>query len=182
MDKDTSGEDNNAQQTEQQPPTQFAHSTTYQPGDLIAFETSGIFAWFIRLGQRLAHIKNREYTHVAVVVADDLLIQSARKVDYCTLTSWGTTPYVVIPFPGFPANRADVVNFAVAALGSKYGVLSIISRAINCLTPKWIDFNHAGDCDCSTLAARAWEHGGWVCPVWDTSQVMPGQLVDWSAK
>lgn len=153
------------------------------PGDLIGFETSGLFATAIRFGQRLAKVKHRKITHIAVVErttsdGDASIIQSVRRVNRVWLSSYGRTPYIVIPFPGKPCDRAAVVAFAQSAEGRKYGVASVISRAINVLTPKFITFSRGGDCDCATLGARAWEHGGWVSPLWDTSQWMPGQLAD----
>jgi hypothetical protein len=154
-----------------------------KPGDLIGFQTKGLFAALIRIGQRLAKVKHWHITHIAVVASggdDPSIIQSVRVVDEVALSSYGDTPHVVIPFPGLDANRPDVVAFAHAALGRKYGVLSVVSRALNCLTPKaMFSFNRGGDCDCSTLGARAFEHGGVVLPMFDSTQVMPGHLADW---
>lgn len=154
-----------------------------RPGDLIGFKTPGFFAALIRFGQRLSGVLHEEITHIAVVVddADDPeIVQSVRLVDSVRLSSYGKTPYIVIPFPGADANRADVVAFANSCVGRKYGVLSVISRGINCLTPKWWQFgcSRAGDMDCSTLGARSLEHGGVVIPWDDAFQVMPGQLAD----
>lgn len=160
------------------------------PGDLIAFETRGLFAALIRFGQRITHVKNWRYTHIAIVAevqpnGDAKLIQSVRRVNAVWLNAprsdggYIDIPRVVLPFPGGDDKRSQIVAFAQSALGRKYGVLSVVSRAINCLPPKWISFEHGGDCDCSTLAARAWEHGGVILPQFDPYVVMPGNLVDW---
>lgn len=156
------------------------------PGDLIGFETSGPFAWFIRLGQRLARVENYDITHIGVVVVvrsdggDASIVQSVRRVNKVALSSYGTTPYVVIPFPGADNERAGVVRFAMSCLGRKYGILSVLSRAWNTVTPSFIQFGcqRAGDMDCSALGARAFEHGGVRLQGVDPFQYEPGQLAD----
>lgn len=156
-----------------------------QVGDLIGFKTRGLFAWVIRLGQRLAGVHNNAVTHIAVVSevrpdGDAKIIQSVRRVDEVLLSSYGNTPHVLIPFPGESSHRADVIAFARSKLNAKYGVLSVVSRGINTLLPKpfQIGFSRSGDCDCSTLGARAWEHGGVLLPWPDPWQIEPGQLCD----
>lgn len=157
-----------------------------KPGDLLGFEGTKGFDRFIRLGQRILHVKHWNVTHIGIVVelvgdGEVKIIQAVRRVNEVPI--FGGT-YVVIPFPGDDDRRQDVVRFARAALGRKYGVLSVLSRAVNCLTPKFIQIGleRSGDCDCSTLGARAWEHGGVILPVWDEYQVTPGQLCDWYIK
>lgn len=159
------------------------------PGDLVGFRTPGAFAWCIRLGQRFAGVQHNDITHIAVVTeasADPLIVQSVRRVNTVRLSSYGAVPHIVIPSPLGPDDprRADGVAFARAQLGRKYGVLSVLSRAWNCVTPRWVQFgiSRAGDMDCSALGARVFEHEGVVIPWPDAFQVMPGQLADEYAK
>lgn len=161
-----------------------------KPGDLVAFETRGLFAWWIRLGQRrFLKCRNWEYTHVAIVEHVDpdgapWVIQAVRKVDRVFVNAPQPIGYLGIPQKVLTAppglDRTDVVRFAQSCLGRKYGALSVLSRALNCITPKaiQIDVNRAGRMDCSTFASRAWEHGGLLLPWPDPWQVSPGQLVD----
>src|ERR1035437_2729989 len=139
------------------------------PGDLVGFETSGPFAALIRFGQRLAHVRNSTITHIAVITqvlsdGDAKIIQSVRRVDEVLLSSYGPVPHVLIPSPLLPgdARRSDGVAFAQANLGRKYGVLSVISRGLNCLTPKAIQIGacRKGDMDCATLGVRVLEDEG----------------------
>lgn len=154
-----------------------------RPGDLIGFTTPDKFGAVIRFGQhRLMHLDHWQINHIAVVesVIGPVvsIIQAVRTVDRVSLSSYGDTPHVVIPFPGQDNRRDDVVAFAQSKLGAKYGVLSVVSRAFNMLTPEVIRIsaNHNGDGDCSCLGARAWEHGGVILPWTDTYQVTPGQI------
>lgn len=159
-----------------------------QPGDLVGFKTKGAFAALIRLGQRLARCTNWHVTHIGVIVdcagGDPQIVQSVRRVNKVPLSSYVDTPHVILPFPSRGWGRAEVCLFAESCIGRKYGVLSVLSRAWNTVTPKWVQFgiSRAGDMDCSGLGARAWEHGG-VCIPWpDPLQVMPAQLADFALK
>jgi hypothetical protein len=152
-----------------------------QPGDLVGFCTPDKFGAVIRYGQRhFQHLPKWYVNHIAVVVSVEpvVIVQAVRIVDQVELSSYGDIPMWTIPFRGTAVQRASVVEFATAQLGRKYGILSVVSRAINLLTPKWlaIDLNRAGDMDCSCLGARAWEHGSVLLPWNDPYQITPGQL------
>ena len=82
----------------------------------------------------------------------------------------------VIPCPD-DVDIQRVVNFANRVIGTKYGILTIISIAFNILTPSEIrlDIHRDGTLICSAAVARALEHGGWWCPV-DPFQITPAQI------
>lgn len=172
--------------------------TVPQQADIIVFQSTGLFAFWIRQGQRmialglwgflckaLARLILRRpwpeglawclWTHCGVMLDDKRMIQSARVIDIVELSS-ATSPWKLVPFPG--GNRDYVVAFAKSCYGRKYGVLSVISRAIACMTPKAIQIGaqRSGDMDCSTFVSRAWEHGGVILPWPDITQVTPGQI------
>lgn len=162
-----------------------------KPGDLVGFQTSGFFATLIKFGQRIGRVKHWKITHIACVEevhpqSNDLgLIQAVRRVNRVTLDSYGNTPCEIIAFPGPDDERPDVVRYLQAMVGLKYGVLVVISRAINYLTPKWVRVTgeRKGRMDCSVIGARAWEHGGYIFPAaTDVWQITPGNLADWFAK
>jgi len=152
-----------------------------QPGDLVGFCTPDKFGAVIRFGQRHFQKLPKWYVnHIAVVVSVDppVIVQAVKRVDKVLLSSYGNTPMWTIPFPGDESQRPYVVKFAMKQIGRKYGILSVISRAINMLTPRMIQINaeKAGDMDCACLGARAWEHGGVDLPYPDPWQITPGQL------
>ncbi len=174
-----------------------------QPADLVAFKTSGPFAVIIKLGQRIgalglkfpfvaikalfkgwpAELEWTSYTHIAIVESvdgeDATLLQAVRKINRVLLSSYGDTPHVVIPFPNADFHRADVIDFAEPYIGFSYGILSVVSRGINYLTPKElrVDFSRAGRMECSAYVARAWEHGAGIFPIGtDPWQLTPGDL------
>jgi len=160
-------------------------SSDFHAGDLVGFRTRGVFAAAIRLGQRISGIKHYDITHIAVVVEggpDPLIIQAVRKINEVRLSSYGDTEHVVIPSPLVPFDpcRSAAVTFAKSELGRKYGVMSVISRAWNTITPKWVRFgiNRSGDMDCSAFGTRFFEHQGITVPWPDPWQVFPGQLAD----
>lgn len=170
------------------------------PGDAIGFKTGGLFAFWIRQGQRIIALGVRGFvrvaftvlvlrrpwpadldwcrvTHCAIYVGGGNVVGSGKLVDESALANSGW-PWVLMPFPRGNADRPDVCDFANSCLGRKYGVLSVVSRALNCLTPKFLQIGteRAGDMDCSTLVVRAWEHGGVILPWSDVYQVTPGQI------
>ena len=70
------------------------------------------------------------------------------------------------------------VCYALEQVGIDYSVATIVSIALNLLTPKWmhIDFRRDGDAlICSALVARSWEHGGWDCPT-NPLDITPAEL------
>ena len=85
-------------------------------------------------------------------------------------------PLKVIPCPD-GVNRQRAIDFANRVIGTKYGVLTIISIAFNLLTPSEVrvDIRRDGTLICSAAVARALEHGGWWCPV-DPFQITPAQI------
>jgi len=164
----------------------MSSDSSINPGDLIAFSTDDKFGALIRFGQRVfGRSKNWRYNHIAVVEellpGDAYIIQAVRTIDRVLLSSYGETPHVVIPFPGDPANREDVTAFAKAMLGMKYGVFTVVMRALNYLSPSFVRITgeRKGRMDCSVFGARAWEHGAFIFPpttdVWEQA---PCDLVD----
>lgn len=166
-------------------------------GDLIAFSTPGFYGNLIRFGERhFADVSAEaaEYSHIAYVDevlpdGDAWLIQAVRTIDRVRLNApreeggYVGVPHRVLEWPGDDDGRQRMRPFAASCLGMDYGVLSVISRAINYLTPEWfrIDFTRSGRMDCSAFGARVWEHGGWVIPERkDPFQVAPANLVQWS--
>lgn len=170
-----------------------------QPGDIIGFQRRDAFGILIGIGQRLRHPGKawRPYTrihHIAVVEKyapvttpedkDDpqnwVCIQAARRVDRDTVENIANgQPFVVMKLPP-EVWRACVVEQAEDLVGTDYGVLSIVSIALNVLTPSWlhIDFRRARTVICSALGAICLHAGGWLHSWGDFYEVMPCELIE----
>ena len=158
-------------------------------GDLVALKTKGFYAFLIRTGQRVfgrMSPDEAEYTHIVYVdevlpTGDAWVIQAVRHIDRVLLSTC-VPEQLVIPFPKDDSLRILMRPFASACIGMDYGVLSVISRALNYLTPRWfrIDFSRAGRMDCSAFTMRVWEHASVVIPLnTDPLQTTPGDVVKW---
>lgn len=168
------------------------------PGDLLGFETEGMFASIIKFGQhRFGHLLAWKVTHIAIVeeilpggdahIIHDArsaraeLVQAVRTIDRVRLSAYGRTPYVVLSFPGADDHRDDVVAYAQEMVGLDYGILTVVSDAANYLTPPFvgISMERQGHMCCSIFGARAWEHGGVVFDkTVDVARITPGSLTD----
>ena len=162
-----------------------------EPGDIVAFETAGFFAFFIRLGQRMRKRTRPfyRYTHVAILsdyienVPNDRgnsrnwkAIQAAWRVDEDFVDDIAKgRPFIVLRNPG--PNREAAVEMAEQYLGEEYGVLSILSIAFGLLLPFHIAIRASRTVICSALAAICLLAGGYK-RVWpDIYQVKPADIV-----
>lgn len=151
-----------------------------QPGDIVAFESKGLFGSLIGLGQWIRH-KDRRYRrfhHIAVITSyasapsmlgvkdpqNWMCTQAARRVDERRLSEIGNgCPYTVFACPP-GVSREYVVAQATQLVGAEYGVLSILSIALNILTPSFFhlpSIREDGTWICSALGAWALHAGGW---------------------
>ena len=96
--------------------------------------------------------------------------------------------YIIVSADSFPLSggssktldRAAMLSFARAAVGARYGFLTIACIVINIFTPRIISFRRPGTLICSGLGMRALEHGGAVSPV-DPFQITPGEVAQLAA-
>jgi len=152
-----------------------------EPGDAILARSKGFYGMMIRFGQRLRW-RNTKTNHAALVIGFDeheepMCAQMARKGQIVRARDIapGGELFVIKAPKGIDRQRA--VDFGKRCKGTKYGVLTIISIAFNLLSPRpvRIDFRLEDTLICSALVARAWEHGGWLCPT-DPFQITPAEL------
>jgi hypothetical protein len=105
-------------------------------------------------------------------------------------TAWldSVGDYIIVSADSFPLSggssktldRAAMLSFARAAIGARYGFLTIACIVINIFTPRIISFRRPGTLICSGLGMRALEHGGAVSPV-DPFQITPGEVAQLAA-
>lgn len=153
-----------------------------RPGDAVFFKTRTLYGAVIRFGQALRWWKYRQWNHMAIVSKIDKdgqiwVIQMARHCEEIKIEE--VAPKGKIKFIAAPeeVSRINAVEYARRKLGTDYGVMTIVSIAINLALPDQIvfDIHRAGTLICSALVAEAWEHGDWECPV-DSGQITPAEF------
>jgi len=157
-------------------------NSSIRPGDAVFAHTRNVYGVVIRFGQALRWWKYRSWNHMAIVSKIDSngqiwVIQMARRCEEVKLENVapkGKLKFVEIPEE---VSRINSVEYAYKKLGTKYGILTIVSIAINLALPKQIvfDVRSKGTLICSALVAKAWEHGNWDCPV-DSGQITPAEF------
>ena len=155
-----------------------------EPGDLVLAHSKGAFATLIRFGQwlRPSWRPGRKWNHAAIVVSVE-----GEKIECVQMGRHGErVPIAEVAPHGYYTTRKipqsvdslRAVCYALEQVGIDYSVATIVSIALNLLTPKWmhIDFRRDGDAlICSALVARSWEHGGWDCPT-NPLDITPAEL------
>lgn len=150
------------------------------PGDIVLVRSPGILARLIRIGERLRRRGKWCYwNHVGIITS----------TDGDTIEAWGRgmvranlrdhADYKVVSSGLGEIDRLQAVSFAESTLGRWYGFLTILSIAVDLVTPDWVTFRSPNTFICSELVARCMEHGGWISPIVDTSQVMPSDIARW---
>ena len=104
-------------------------------------------------------------------------IQMARRCERVKIKDVAPGGHVKIISCPDNVNRQEAVAYANRQLGTKYGVLTIISIAINIILPAFFrfDIRTADTLICSALVARSWEHGSWDCPT-DPFDITPAEF------
>jgi hypothetical protein len=159
---------------------------TPKPGDLIFCHSTGIMGRIIRLGERIRFRKGVQWNHVALVDrmmedGDFLVIQAEAKgvtkdKRLSTIAPGGRYQVVRLPVG---VSRQKVLDFAHEQVGSRYGWLTILSIAIDILTPFWVpSFRTRNSWICSAVSAEALRAGGWIHQWPDVYLVTPTMLWD----
>ena len=162
----------------------FVKSDTREPlpGDIVFAHSNGIMGRAIRFGEFLRWRKGSHWNHACVVSRVDkdgvaYVIQADIKgVNEARLDSVGQ--YVIIELPG-RVNRNKVLAFTKAQVGSKYGILSILSIVTDIITPNWFpSMRRKNSWICSAVTGEALRYGGWLHNWADIYTVTPAQLFD----
>lgn len=162
----------------------MARQLTPKPGDLVFAHSNGIMGRIIRLGERIRFRKGVQWNHVAIIDrmmedGDWLIIQAeARGVTkdkrLSSIAPGGR--YKVVRLPS-GISRQKVLDFAHDQVGSRYGWLTILSIAIDILTPFWVpSFRTRNSWICSAISAEALRAGGWIHEWSDIYLVTPTML------
>ena len=153
-----------------------------QSGDAVFAHTHNKYGAMIRLAQAIRWWTYRSWNHMAIVDSIDengtiWCVQMARCCEKVKIEDVAPGGHVkIIPCPP-EVNRIESAAYAQKQIGIKYGVLTIVSIAINIMLPSFFrfDIRRKDTLICSALVARAWEHGSWDCPV-DPFDVTPAEF------
>ena len=155
-------------------------STTPLPGDMFLSRSNSLVGSIIRFGERLrTPSKAAFWNHAGIVINAQGETVEAEGSGVIKGNLSNHDYKVVVPFTGSAADRQQVVDSALSYIGDPYGYLDIVSIAVKLLTGLHLSFHGSRSLICSQLAAKAWEHGGWISPIIDTAAVMPSNLAEW---
>jgi len=152
------------------------------PGDIIFAHSDGWMAKCIRFAERLRWRKGSYWNHACVISRVDqdgtaYVIQAELKgVSEARLDSIGD--YVVVE-PPHGVNRNKVLAFTKMQVGSKYGILSILSIVFDIISPDWFpSLRMPNTWICSAVTGEALRYGGWLHDWNDIYCTTPSQLFD----
>lgn len=155
---------------------------TYIPGSIALFHSKGFLGKLIRFGERIRGKKGTYWNHAGVII--DEAGNTVEALGHGVMNDeLGTRDFTILnPADMSDLQRAKVVTFAKSCLGDHYGYLTIVSIGVDLVIRSRFSFRNGKSLICSELAARALEHGSWICPKLDTSHVMPSDLDKWLGK
>lgn len=160
---------------------------TPTPGTLVFCHSKDFIGKVIRFGEALRWKRGAHFNHVAIIdrVVDGVayVIQAeARGVTDCRrldeVAPGGTYELVALP-EGVDAEQ--VLDFARAQVGSKYGFGTIAAIAIDILTPSWFPSlrpanKKSNSWICSALVHESMRFGGFYLHVPDIYLITPAEL------
>jgi hypothetical protein len=136
----------------------------------------------IRFGEFLRWRKGSHWNHACVISKVDkdgvaYVIQADIKgVNEARLDSVGD--YIILEPPA-RVNRNKVLAFTKAQVGSKYGILSILSIVTDIISPNWFPaMRRKNTWICSAVTGEALRYGGWLNNWADIYTITPAQLFD----
>lgn len=151
-----------------------------KPGDFILVKGTGFFNSLIRFGQGLRYgfkDPDIEYTHVAIVEDEVMLIEATSKGIHRTpIEKYNNYQYISVQIDATDADRVEIVRFAKSAIREKYGWLTVVSVAFCMLTGMKFSVGIDGEEICSGLVGRSLERGTFIPPR-DASHLAPIDLV-----
>lgn len=156
--------------------------TEFRPGDFILTQGKGFLPWLIRFGQEFRY-NNREFTkwsHVALITSIDgeIIEAQAKGIVVDHISKYTPKEYFVVHIDATDADREQMLAFARACVGSKYGMATFFSIGMSLLTGLKLSFGFDGEEVCSGLVARALERTQAIFPR-DASHISPADLASY---
>ena len=158
-----------------------------QPGDIGFAHSNGIMGRAIRFGERIRFgEKPSHWNHAFIVdtVERDgnewvvTVIQAEPHGVTCDKRIETVGEYVLLaPHPTH--DRGDILTFARAHIGDRYGFMSIVSEVLDIASPNWWPaFRRRSTWICSALVAESLRFAGWLHDWGDIYTVTPAQLFE----
>ena len=159
-----------------------------KPGDIGFAHSNGIMGKAIRFGERIRWgEKPSHWNHAFVVDTVWFKDDGSAVVTVIQAEPSGVTndklietvgEYILIePRPGH--DRNDILAFARAQVGDRYGWGSILSVIFDVLTPNWFPaFRHRNTWICSALVAESLRFAGWLQEWGDIYTATPAQVFE----
>ncbi len=164
----------------------------FTAGDILLVHDFSFISKAIRLGERIKifgnilrgratrlDLKNAsKWNHAALIVDENggLLQALGHGITDGNVSDY--KEFKILKSNFTPEQLQSVLKFAKSCVGVPYGYLDIVSIALDIFIP-FAHFRDGNTLICSQFVAKAWEHGGWICPKLDTSHVMPSDLEEW---
>jgi len=159
-----------------------------QAGDIGFAHSNGIMGRAIRFGERIRWgEKPSHWNHAFIVdrvyLADDghavVTIIQAEPHGVTNDKLIETVGEYVLVAPQPNHSRNDILDFARAQVGSRYGFLSIFSLVLDIASPNWWPaFRRRNSWICSALVAESLRFAGWLHNWGDIYTVTPAQLFE----
>lgn len=153
------------------------------PGDLVFAHSKNLIGRVIRFGEWLRFRPGSKWNHVAIVSkiengktfiiqAEASGVTNDKELD--TIAPGGQ--YLVVE-PPQGVDKDQLLEFANAQVGSKYGWLSILTVAIDIITPGWApSLRRRNSWICSAVVGEALRFSGWLHHWNDIYTVVPSEL------
>ena len=130
------------------------------PGDICFAHSNGLMGRAIRFAEFLRWRKGSHWNHACVI----------SRVDQD-----GTAYVIQAELKGV----SEALAFTKAQVGSKYGILSIISIVFDIISPDWFpSLRMPRTWICSAVTGEALRYGGWLHNWDDLYCITPSQLFD----
>lgn len=158
----------------------------YRRGDIVACTSKGLVARSIRFAQRRDHEEHWNTNHIAVLnerrQGEWTIYQAEASGVTNDKTLSSVTPgghHFVLPFPDHLASKSLFLEFIEGHVGDRYGILTIVSDALNMYLPDSIDFRRANTFTCSGLVGAALLYAGYhpMTRADDVYSITPASIV-----
>ena len=160
------------------------------PGDIVFAHSSGIIGRAIRLGERLRFRSGATWNHVAIVDRIEggkvyiIQAEASGVTNDKELHTVSPNGHYIVLEPPQGVDVEQLLEFARAQVGSRYGFGTILAIAVDILTPGWFPSlrpanKKSNSWICSAVVGESLRFGGWLHHFADIYLVTPAEL--WSA-